>query len=204
MDLHILGLCLELVKHLLAHGCSVLVGDLKLTPEASELAEAYPHPPTGEKAAASLSFHQTDVVSWVQLESLWARALSLFPRIDIVVPGAGIYEPPTSSFWSPPGVEGGPSKDVADAEVGSYASISVNMVHPIRLTQLAIGYWTTNKLPGNVLVVGSIAGNIAAIGTPLYYASKAGLHNFVRSLAGIRKKLGIRIMCVAPGIVRVS
>jgi NAD(P)-dependent dehydrogenase (short-subunit alcohol dehydrogenase family) len=149
-------------------------------------------------------FHKTDVTSWAHLSALWNKALSLFPRVDIVVPGAGIYDPPTSSFWYPPGVEGSPSKDAADAETGTYATISVNLIHPIRLAQLAIGYWTTNKLSGSILFVGSVAGNIAGISTPFYYSSKAGLHNFVRSLKGLREKLGIRVMCIAPSIARVS
>jgi NAD(P)-dependent dehydrogenase (short-subunit alcohol dehydrogenase family) len=163
----------------------------------------HPHPPV-EEGKASLSFHKTDVVSWAQLSSLWATALELFPRIDIVVPGAGIYDPPSSSFWYPPGVEGGPSRDKADAEIGAYAAFTINLIHPIRLAQVAIGYWTTNKLPGSLLFTGSIAGNVAGIGTPFYYSSKAGLHNFVRSVGGLRQKLRVRVMCIAPSIVRVS
>jgi len=182
----------------------VLVGDLALNPQAEELAKAYPHPPSGE-GRASLSFHKTDVTSWKQLSSLWEKALSLFDgRVDIVVPGAGVYDPPFSSFWHPPGVEGSPSKDPVDADVGAYATISINLVHPIRLAQIAIGHWTTKKVPGNLLFVSSIAGHIAAIGTPLYYSSKAGVHNFVRSIGGMRQRLGIRVMAIAPGIARVG
>lgn len=149
-------------------------------------------------------FHKTDVVSWADLLHLWGTALSKFPRIDLVVPGAGIFEPEWSSFWFPPGVEGSPSRDPVVAERGLYATFGVNLMHPIRLTQLATGYWTTNKLKGTVLFIASIAGYNATIGTPYYYSSKHGLIGFVRSLAQVRKRLGIRTVCICPGVVRVS
>ncbi|KAI8623616.1 NAD(P)-binding protein [Xylariaceae sp. FL1651] len=194
------GICLEFVDLLLAKGCSVLIGDLSMTAKADDLVKAYPHPPATGKA--SMSFHKTDVTSWPQLSSLWETALALFPRVDIVLPGAGIYDPPKSSFWHPPGAEGSPSTDPVDGEIGAYATLSINLIHPIRLAQLAIGYWTTNKMQGNLLFVGSVAGYVASISTPLYYSSKAGLHNFVRSLKELRKRLGIRVMCVAPGFAK--
>lgn len=190
------------VKRLLGEGCSVLVGDLALRPEAQETARAYPHPPVAPGQAA-LVFQKTDVTSWPELSALWQTALVNFPQVDVVVPCAGVFEPPRSSFWDPPGVVGSPSADDAAAAPGTYASIDVNLTHPIRLAQLAIGYWTTRKRPGHLLFVGSVAGYTATIGSPLYYASKAGLHGFVMSLAMLRQRLGIRVMCLAPGAVRV-
>ncbi|CAJ2512613.1 Uu.00g007320.m01.CDS01 [Anthostomella pinea] len=195
------GICLDFIKLLLVKGCSVIVGDLALRPAAEEVAKAYPHPPAAP-GKASLLFHKTDVKSWPQLSSLWNTAVSTFPQVDIVVPGAGVYEPLESSFWCPPGVEGGPSKDLVDSEAGTYATFGINLIHPIRLSQLAISYWTTKKLPGNLLFVGSIAGYTATVGTPYYYSSKAGLHGFVMSLAPLHKRLGIRVACVAPGACR--
>lgn len=191
------------VKRLLAAGCSVLVGDLALRPEAEETARAYPHPPAMPGQAAFV-FQRTDVTSWQELSTLWEAALGVFPQVDLVVPCAGVFEPPRSSFWHPPGVVGSPSADNATAAPGTYASIDINLTHPIRLAQLAIGYWTSRKRPGHLLFVGSVAGYTASIGAPLYYASKAGLHGFVMSLAMLRLRLGIRVMCLAPGAVRVS
>ena len=140
------------------------------------------------------------MTSWPQLSALMARASSAFPRIDIVVPGAGIFEPAASSFWDAPGTPR--SRDPADAEPGSYATIAVNLTHPIRLSQLAIGRWTARGERGTLVHVGSCAGHMVGIGTPLYFASKHGLHGFVRSLGGLRDELGIRVSAVAPGTVR--
>ncbi|KAI0398385.1 NAD(P)-binding protein [Xylariaceae sp. FL0594] len=228
------GINLAFVELLLSRGCSVLVGDLALNAKAEAVAKEYPYPAPTEEAGQrrrtrqSLSFHKTDGTSWKQLSSLWSRALEIFDgQVDIVVPGAGIYEPPTSSFWRPPppsssgqayASSSSSSDTPADAELGAYATMSINLIHPIRMAQLAIGHWTTNttssggsggsgggKGKGNLLFVSSLAGHIAGIGTPLYYSSKAGLHNFVRSIAAgghMKDKLGIRVLCIAPGIAR--
>lgn len=57
---------------------------------------------------------------------------------------------------------------------------------------------------GCLVHVGSMAGYGAGITTPLYFASKHGLHGFVRSLGGLHDELGIRVGCIAPGAVAVS
>lgn len=138
---------------------------------------------------------------------MWSAALDAFPTVDIVVPGAGLFEPPSSSFWHAPRTATNPdtpSRDDADADRGHYAVLDVNLVSPIRLSQLAISHWTAGKQAGCLVHVGSVAGFTSAINTPLYFASKHGLHGFVRSLAALRDKMGIRVGCVAPSAVRVS
>ncbi|TLD33206.1 hypothetical protein PspLS_00297 [Pyricularia sp. CBS 133598] len=196
-----LGITLDFAKLLLARGTSVIVGDLCLRPEAEELVVAYPHPPQDPKNA-SFVFHKTDVRSWPQLSSLWNTAIVTFPQVDLVVPGAAILEPNWSSFWNPPGAEESPSTDDPDAEPGTYATLNVNLVHPIRLAQLALAYWTTNKIKGNLLFLGSVAGYTSTILVPLYHTAKAGIHGFVKSIAPIHAHLGIRVACVAPAPVQ--
>lgn len=177
-----------------------MVGDLALRPEAEELAKKYPADGDGPK----FIFKKTDVVSWPQLTELWKAAVDTFPHIDLVLPGAGIYDPDESSFWLPPGVEGSPSTDDPNAAVGCYRTFAVDLIHPVRLAQLAVSYWSTTKTKGHMLFIGSLCGYTATIGTPLYYSAKAGLHNFVRSLAPIKRRLGVRVVAVAPGATRVS
>lgn len=137
---------------------------------------------------------------------MWKTALEKFSTVDIIVPGAGLFEPKWASFWDAPKTETNPdtaSRDQADADPGHYALLDVNLVAPIRLSQLAIGHWTQNKQKGCLVHVGSMAGYTSGINTPLYFASKHGLHGFVRALGGLRDELGIRVGCVAPGAVRV-
>ncbi|KAF4496453.1 anion transport [Fusarium agapanthi] len=187
---------------LLDNGCSVLIADLKLRPEAQQLLKQYPFP--GVDGKAGVLFGETDVTSWAQLTAAWKKALEKFTTVDIVVPGAGLFEPQWSSFWEPPKTESNEdsvSRDDANAEPGHYAVLDVNLVSPIRLSQLAIGHWTKTKQKGCLVHVGSMAGYLAGIATPLYFASKHGLHGFVRALGGLRDELGIRVGCIAPGAV---
>ncbi|KAF4840579.1 15-hydroxyprostaglandin dehydrogenase [Colletotrichum siamense] len=198
------GINLAFAKLLLERGCSVLIGDLALRPEASSLVSQYSPQFSSDSSRPTAHFQQTNVASWPQLSRLWDTALATFPRVDIVVPGAGIFEPAWSSFWHAPKTASNPdtkSRDAAAAEPGTYAVIDVNLTHPIRLSQLAIGYWTQTHRPGCLVHVSSIAGHAFGFGTPLYFASKHGLHAFVRSLGEMRDRVGIRCSAVAPGAV---
>jgi NAD(P)-dependent dehydrogenase (short-subunit alcohol dehydrogenase family) len=80
------GICLELTKKLLAGGCNVLVADLSLRPEAEEVIK------DGGKSAKAV-FVKTDVTSWAELQNAFDSAIKSFGRLDIVVPGAGVFEP---------------------------------------------------------------------------------------------------------------
>ncbi|KAH6605521.1 hypothetical protein Trco_004674 [Trichoderma cornu-damae] len=200
------GINLAFARKLLSRGCSVLIGDLGLRPEAQELLKQYPHDPSTLPSAARpvAIFRKTDVTSWPQLSALTRAAEAAFPQVDIVVPGAGIFEPRWSSFWNPPRSPtnpDSPSRDDAEGEPGHYAVLDINLTHPIRLSQLAIAHWTSRRIPGSLLVVGSMAGYVHGIGSPLYFASKHGVHGFVRSLGPLRDTVGIRTAAIAPGAV---
>ena len=191
-----------------------MIGDLRLRPEAEQLLSEYPAPPPAKTATTTAAarknpsalFQKTDVTSWPHLSALMGRADAAFPRVDIVVAGAGVFEPAASGFWEPPATAtSGPTRSGDDAagEPGGYLSLDANLVHPIRLGQLAVGRWTTRRERGGTLLcVSSAAGHMAGIGSPLYFASKHGLHGFVRSLGSLRDEAGIRVAAVAPGTVR--
>jgi NAD(P)-dependent dehydrogenase (short-subunit alcohol dehydrogenase family) len=194
------GIGHALTKLLLSHGCSVMLADLKLRPEAYQTLNDYSSTSTPVTAV----FHPTDVSDWKQLNSLWEAAVQTFGRVDIVASVAGIYEPPSSNFWNPPGISS-ISGDPADASNGQYKTFAVNQVAPIRLAQMAIDYWTQHReIQGNFLVVASISAYLHSIETPLYMASKAALVSFVKSLGGLQDLFGIRISAVCPGPVLVS
>ena len=93
------GLNLALARKLLAKGCNVLLADLGLRPEAKEVVDS--HAQATESRGRAV-FQQTDVTSWKQLEDMFSKAEMEFGNIDIVVAGAGVFEParhtPLSGF----------------------------------------------------------------------------------------------------------
>lgn len=197
------GINLCFASLLLSQNCNVLFADLALRPEAQKVVDAYSSKNERKPKAA---FVQTDVRDWKQLSHMFEVADKEFGGVDIVCPGAGIYDPHWSNFWHPPG--SGASKDSSDG--GRYASLDINITHPIRTTQLAIatflnpsqGEKVSPTNPKRVVIISSIAGQLANLNTPLYIAGKHAMNGFIRSLGMLDSKLGIRVNGVAPGLTK--
>jgi len=174
---------------------------MSLRPEAQALVDTHTSSPRA-------IFCKTDVRDWTQLSNAFAIALKEFTSLDIVCPGAGIFEPHWSNFWHPPGSDA--SKDSING-LGHYATLDINISHPIRATQLAIaeflnpsngGEKASTSNPKRIVHITSIAGQIASLTTPMYIASKWALSGFTRSLGDLEGKLGIRVNACAPGIIK--
>lgn len=177
-----------------------MIADVQLRPEARALLATYS---SAANPGPSIDFHETDMSDWSQISALWYETLKRFGRIDIVVNGAGIYEPPSSTFWNLPGISS-LAKDSVDASPGVYLTYSVNTMGPIRLAQIAIDYWLENhNVEGNLLWIASVGAYVHSFQTPLYFSSKAAIVSFVRSLAQLRSRFGIRNAAVCPGAVNV-
>lgn len=208
------GINLCFAKLLLEKGCNVVFADLTLRPEAQALVSQY----TAENSSAKAIFQKTDVTDWEQLDKMFEVAISHFGGADIVCPGAGVFEPvrsihpprccanifvpqPWSSFWHPPGTP--PSKD--ETSESRYALLDINVTHPIRVTQMAISHFLSQKKSGVIPHITSVAGQCPFFPTPVYVASKHAISGFVRSLARLEmppEHLGlpkIRVNAVAPG-----
>jgi 3-hydroxybutyrate dehydrogenase len=192
------GINLEFARLLLDGGANVLFADLSLRPEAQKLVDKY-----SQKTPRAV-FRKTDVTEWVDLEAMFATAINKFGTIDIVCPGAGIYEPPFSNFWYPPGC----SPSVDSPKGNHYKLLDINLTHPIRTTQIAISHFLSASPPSSpsnpktIVHITSIAAEGAQLATPLYHTSKHALVGFVRCLAELEAVSGIRVAAVAPGLVR--
>ncbi|RFU27483.1 hypothetical protein B7463_g8844, partial [Scytalidium lignicola] len=180
---------------LLNAGCSVIFADIALRPEAEETLARFPHPP--KDLAPSAVFHQMDQSDWSQISATWDFALKIFGKVDLLCPGAGIWEPPSNTFWNPPGISS-LSKDDPNAAPGVYHLFAVNAMGPIRLAQIAIDYWLQNKIAGNLLLIASLSAYLPSIGTPLYNSSKGALTSFTLSLAQMKSRLNIRVATICP------
>lgn len=207
LDLHISshgpGINYCFAKLLLEKGCNVLLADLSLRPEAQRLIEQYTSTPRA-------IFQKTDVTNWTELDLMFTQASQEFAEIDIVCPGAGIYDPPWSNFWHPPGTP--LSKDRVSGD--RYATLDINVTHPIRTTQLAISSFLAShqrnksqsqskeRAPKRVLIVSSIAGQNSNLHTPIYVAAKHAMNGFIRSFTTLEDRFNIRINGVAPGVIK--
>ncbi|KAL2833149.1 transmembrane amino acid transporter protein-domain-containing protein [Aspergillus pseudoustus] len=190
------GINLSFAKQLLENGCNVLIADLGLRPEAQELVNKYS---SGNPRAV---FLRTDVTVWKQLEQMFVVAEKEFGEVDVVCPGAGVYEPHWSNFWRPPGSPA--SRDAPDSD--RYALVDINLTHPIRTTQLAISHFLRtgdNATRRKAIVhISSIAGQNPSLAAPIYVATKHAINGLVRSLAQLDSKCGIRVTAVAPGVIK--
>lgn len=183
---------------LLDRGVNVLFADLALRAEAKEVVDAH------SKGAPRAVYQKTDVTSWSDLSRMFEVAHGEFGSIDIVCPGAGVFEPHFSNFWRPPGQP--PSRD--DPQGDRYACLDINITHPIRVSQMAISYFlsaepkVSKSNPKSIIHISSVAGQTTSLPVPLYHASKHAINAFVRSLASLESTLGIRVAAVAPGIIK--
>ncbi|KAF2104480.1 NAD(P)-binding protein [Rhizodiscina lignyota] len=197
------GINHRFAKLLLSKGCNVLIADLALRPEAQELIDEYNGTDESKPRAA---FAKTDVTIWAELSAMFHACYSTFGALDIVCPGAGVFEPHWSNFWHPPGST--ESKDPIDGN--TYKLFDINVTHPVRATQIAIaeflnpskGEKVSVENPKQIVFISSIAGQVFSLSTPMYIASKHAINGFIRSLAPLETELGIKCTGVAPGIVK--
>jgi NAD(P)-dependent dehydrogenase (short-subunit alcohol dehydrogenase family) len=77
--------------------------------------------------------------------------------------------------------------------------IDININHPTKVTRLAIRSFLKANKPGVVAHVSSIAGQTTRLPFPIYCATKAYINHFVRGMADLDQKEGVRVVAVAPG-----
>ncbi|KAJ5664776.1 uncharacterized protein N7477_007224 [Penicillium maclennaniae] len=178
------GIGLGFAKALYENGCSILIADLALHASAKEWLQSI-----SSRSSPKVLFRKTDVTDWAQIESAFDAFEKEFNGApDIIVPGAGVYEPSSNSFW-------------ADLDSASYKVFDVNVNHPIKMTRIAIRRLRRAQKPGVVIPISSIVAQIPSAVNPLYSVSKAALSQFVRCMAPLDGLAGIRVVAVAPGVV---
>ncbi|KAI1087094.1 3-beta-hydroxysteroid dehydrogenase [Rostrohypoxylon terebratum] len=144
-------------------------------------------------------FHKVDVASWESLSSSFDAVFRSEGRLDFVFANAGVMEKgkffETHQFSSPP-----PEPDES--------SIDVNLKGIIKTSYLAQHYFRANVNGAKdcvLIMTSSIAGIYPQAITPLYAAAKAGILNFMRSIAPLfYQEDGIRTYAICPGSVRTN
>jgi gluconate 5-dehydrogenase len=119
--------------------------------------------------------------------ALFEQALALAGQIDILVNNAGI---------SP--IVGRPENLTLDHW---QRILSTNLTAPFLLCQAAGRHWIARGLPGCVVNVASVGGQVALPGQVGYCVSKAGLIALTRQLAVDWAKHAIRVNGLAPAYI---
>lgn len=163
-----------------ANGYNVAIAYNKSENEALELAKElnaqYPH---------AACFH-ADIAYPEQVDALVATAMDRFGAIDVLVNNAGV------AHW------------------GLFQSMSeLQMDYVMRVNVLGTMLCARAVLPqmigrrsGSIVNVSSIWGECGASCEVVYSASKAAVIGFTQALAKEVGPSGVRVNCVAPGVIR--
>ncbi|PVH69786.1 NAD(P)-binding protein [Cadophora sp. DSE1049] len=138
-------------------------------------------------------FDQVDISAVEEVEGAFARAISKFHRVDIVINCAG--------YWAP-------FRDFADEDDELWAKMSaINTLGTARAMRLAIRQFLKQDVDpvwgsrGRIVNISSCAAVVAFPGEVAYSATKASVNHMTRAGALDHAKDSININCVAPGIV---
>jgi NAD(P)-dependent dehydrogenase (short-subunit alcohol dehydrogenase family) len=141
---------------------------------------------TALECRAGASLLTCDLTAPLQVEKRVSEILeNPLYRLEILINNAGIFA--THSF-----VEG--------ADELWRQQFEVNLLGPVRLTRLLVGYFQKHR-KGSIVNVSSTLGLKPTANTGAYSAIKAAMVNWTQSLALELGSSGIRVNCVCPGIV---
>jgi glucose 1-dehydrogenase/2-deoxy-D-gluconate 3-dehydrogenase len=137
-------------------------------------------------AAGSILPIVGDVTSRDDVRDAITAGISQFGRLDIAVCNAGLFR--TASFLE------------VDSETWDQ-HIAVNLSGVFITSQLAAREMVAAGKGGSIVVVTSISAEFPSKGTSPYVASKGGAKMLAEAMAWELGGYGIRVNCVAPGIV---
>lgn len=129
---------------------------------------------------------RTDVADAVQCAHAVATAVTQWGRVDILVNNVGI---------------GGPPGDACEVDPDEWdRALRVNVTAMMLMAKYAIP--EMRKLgAGSIINIASVAGLIGGTPSLLYPTSKGAVVNMTRAMAAHHGREGIRVNCVAPGMV---
>ena len=170
------GIGLAVGRRLAAAGARVVLVDMRRD-AVSEAAESL-----GQRATAV----QADVSSSADVEGLVARTLEREGRIDILINNAGIMGR-TAPLW--------------ELSVDEWNHVLAVDLTSVFLVSRAIVPHMRARHSGAIVSVASIAGKEGTPNLIPYTVAKAGIIAFTKALGKEVVADGIRVNCVAPGVI---
>lgn len=186
------GLGRAYALHLAGLGADVVINDIDLD-AAREFDEALSAPTVMAEIEAlgrrSLGI-QADVTVKATVESMVARVMEEFGRVDILVTNAGGHLAPGERSWA----SSMPEEDLTKI-------MDLNLAGAIFCCQ-AVAPVMKAQGRGKIVNVGSLAGLRATDGRGTHYSiAKAAVHAYTRPLAAELGPHGVYVNCIAPGFV---
>jgi NAD(P)-dependent dehydrogenase (short-subunit alcohol dehydrogenase family) len=130
---------------------------------------------------------RADVADWPAVESMVGEALARFGRLDVVVANSGIASRP-QTVW--------------DLDVEHWHKVLAVDLHGVFYTCKAAARHLVERRSGTIILVSSIGADVCAgYGAP-YYVAKAGVNALTKTLAKECAPAGVRVNCIAPGLIR--
>ncbi|MDZ4991696.1 glucose 1-dehydrogenase [Clostridium perfringens] len=126
-----------------------------------------------------------NVANKEERESIINTIKNKFGKLDILVNNAGISKI-------------GLFMDASDEEIDSI--MNVNLIGAMKLTRDAMDLLREGK-NASIINISSIWGNVGASCEVLYSTTKGGVNLFTKALAKEIAPWGIRVNCIAPGVI---
>jgi 3-oxoacyl-[acyl-carrier protein] reductase len=129
---------------------------------------------------------QADVADWEQVRTLADEALAHFGHLDIVVANSGVASR-VAPLW--------------EFDLDNWHKVINVNLHGVFYTCRATVGHLVERRRGSVILISSIGADACApMGAP-YYAAKAGVNALTKCLAKECAPAGVRVNCIAPGLV---
>ena len=174
------GIGAAVCQRLARDGVNVVIAFRSSEEKAVQLAEEI------RKSGGNAEAINADVSATGDVKNLFSRTCETFGSIDVLVCNAGVAAQAVLN-------------DVSD---GDYDRLmSVNMGGVFRCCREAVPYMLKNH-SGSIINISSMWGSCGASCETNYSASKAAVIGFTKALAKELGPSGIRVNCVAPGVIR--
>ncbi|MBI4518968.1 MAG: SDR family oxidoreductase [Deltaproteobacteria bacterium] len=136
----------------------------------------------GRKAIAI----RADVAEWPQVQAMADQALQHFGQLDIVVANSGIASR-VQSVW--------------DMDIDHWHRVIGVNLHGVFYTCKATAKHLVDRRRGAIILISSVGADLCGpMGSP-YYVAKAGVNALTKSLAKECAPAGVRVNCIAPGVI---
>jgi len=129
---------------------------------------------------------QADVADWPAVERMASDVLRAFGQLDVVVANSGVASR-TQTVW--------------DMDIDHWQRVLGVDLNGAFFTCKATAKHLVDRRSGAIILVSSIGADVCApMGAP-YYVAKAGVNALTKCLAKECAPAGVRVNCIAPGLV---